>query len=127
MKAAVIQLSAGTDKKKNIEKAVWRVKEAIKRRARFILLPEVFIYRGKISGQGHLNTLAEDIPGESIQPLMELAGKHKVFILAGSLYERIKGTKKVYNTSVFINDRGKIGASTARFIFLRLILEREEF
>ncbi len=41
---------------------------------------------------------------------MEEAKKHKVVILAGSICERIAGNKKVFNTSVLIDARGKIAA-----------------
>jgi predicted amidohydrolase len=41
---------------------------------------------------------------------MALAKKHKVAILAGSICERIPGEKKVYNTSVLINEFGEVAA-----------------
>ncbi|MBU4334897.1 MAG: carbon-nitrogen hydrolase family protein, partial [Candidatus Omnitrophica bacterium] len=38
------------------------------------------------------------------------AKKNKVSILAGSLYEKIQSSKKVYNTSVLIGSDGKVSA-----------------
>ncbi|VAW18840.1 hypothetical protein MNBD_BACTEROID05-1213 [hydrothermal vent metagenome] len=105
MKTAVIQVNAGRDKKKNIEKAVVFIKKAIQAKARFIVLPEVF--NGRFSLREAFQN-AEDIPGESLCPLMGLAKENKVFILAGSIYEKATGSKKCFNTSVLIDSKGKI-------------------
>ncbi len=105
MKTAVIQLNATKDKSKNIEKAIDLVRQAITQRAEFILLPEVFNFRGKL-----VSGVSENIPGETIRPLMVLAKENNVFILAGSIYEKIKEDTKFYNTSVLINNQGNIAA-----------------
>ncbi len=109
MKTAVIQLSAGSNKKENIAKAISLVKQAIGEKAEFIALPEVFPFRGRVKES--LSSLVEDVPGESIGPLQELAKKHQVFILAGSIYEKGLGKGKAYNTSILINARGEIAAA----------------
>ena len=108
MKAAVIQLNAQQDKAKNVAHAVERVRQAIAAKAKLILLPEVFNYRGPLGEV--LNAIAEGIPGESTTPFLELAKKHKVYILAGSVYEKSKNRNKVYNTSVLIDEKGQIAA-----------------
>lgn len=105
MKVAVIQLNSTADKNDNIRRASFFVKEAIKRQAQFILLPEIFNFRG-VCSKKHL--IAEEIPGESSTPFIQIAKQHKVFILLGSVYERIKNSLKVYNTSVLIGPSGKI-------------------
>jgi len=109
MKIAAIQLNAGEDKAKNIAKAVHFVKAAIKKDAKAIFLPEVFNYRGPLNKK-ILSEVSEKIPGESFRLLMKLAKRHRVFILAGSIYEKIPGKSKCYNTSVLINDYGRISA-----------------
>ena len=91
MSAAVIQMNSAANKEQNIDEAVRLVKEAIKHSAEFILLPETFNYRGDPPNPSQLG---EGIPGESLYPLIELAHDHKVWILAGSIYEKIKGNKK---------------------------------
>ncbi len=108
MRVAVIQLNAKNDKTKNLEKAVNSVEKAIRNKAKFILLPEVFNYRGKPCEKTGFLKVAESIPGPSIKPFLEIAKKNKVSILAGSIYERTKGSKKAYNSSVLIDDKGKI-------------------
>jgi len=107
LKTAVIQIAAGPDKAKNLSKTLRLTQQAIRRGTRFIALPETFNFRGH---DHSLQKNAEPIPGPSTRAFMELAGKKKVWILIGSLAEKVKGKKKVYNTSVLINDRGRIQA-----------------
>jgi len=109
VKAAVIQFHSSENKKYNIQKAVRFVCEALQNKAQFVVLPEVFHYRGAKSWE-EMRGVAEKIPGESTLPFMDLARRHKAFILCGSIYEKIPATPKVYNTSVLINPRGKAAA-----------------
>ena len=111
MKVAVIQMGAGPDKAHNVAKAVYLVEQAVRGHAEFVLLPEMFNYRGTMSAQSVLNTYKEKIPGESIQPFMDLAKKHKISILAGSICEEIPHSDKVYNASVLIDEQGMISAT----------------
>jgi predicted amidohydrolase len=110
MRAAVIQLRAGDSKERNISKALSLVKCAVARKAKFILLPEAFHFRGKINPRRGYADIAEEIPGPSLKPFMQFAKDSKVNILAGSVCERIPGSQKVYNTSVLVNERGRIVA-----------------
>ena len=103
MKVALIQLNAGLDKKKNIERACTLVENAAGNGAEFILLPELFNCRGPLSGMDLYDKIAEDIPGESLMPLMGIDEKSGVNILAGSIYERAEEGNKVFNTSVVID------------------------
>src|SRR3989344_1575898 len=107
MKVALVQLGAAADKKKNLQKAKNLCLRAIRNKAEFILLPELFYYRGALK---NFVSLAEPISGESLSLFTALAKKYKVYILAGSVYEKIPGSKKVFNTSVLINPQGKITA-----------------
>lgn len=132
MKIAVIQLNAGENKEQNIAKAARMVLRAVKNNAQAVFLPEVFNYRGPLKKQD-LAAVAENIPGPSLRPLMELAKEHRVFILAGSLYEKVTGSAKCYNTSVLINDYGRVSAKYRKthlfeaVINDRIIKERQFF
>jgi len=108
MKTAVIQLNAKADKQHNIKNALSLIRRAIRRQAKFILLPEAYNYRGKIDPRRGYKDISEDIPGPSTGPLIEEAKKQKVVILAGSICERILRSDKVFNTSILIDARGKI-------------------
>ena len=107
MRVAVIQMHSGEDKKENLRSAVRLLHKAISRKAQFILLPEIFNFRGRPSSASRN---AETIPGETIKVIADIASRKKVYILAGSIYERAGAGNKFYNSSVLIDDRGAIQA-----------------
>ena len=51
--------------------------------------------------------IAENIPGESILPLMKIAEDNDLNIIAGSIYEQ-SNEGNIFNTSVVIDNFGKI-------------------
>ena len=126
MKIALIQLNAQTNKSKNISEAVGLVREAIKKNAKLIVLPEVFNFRGRLKTRAHLQSVGELIPGESIKPLMDLARKYKVYILAGSVYEKVKKSSKLFNTSVLIDPRGRIKTKYRKIHLFDALLGRKK-
>ena len=126
MKVALIQLNAGQDKNQNIQNACDLVKRATSKGASFILLPEVFNYRGPLSGKSMYEKIAEEIPGKSLMPLMEIAKKNGVHILAGSIYERKLGGKKIYNTSVMIDDSGNIIGKYRKINLFKAVIDGQK-
>ena len=110
MKTAVIQFNATDNKKKNVQRALGMVQRAAARGAEFILLPEAFHFRGKADPRKGFQKIAERIPGVSTVPFMDMAKRHKITILAGSVCEKISGKIKTYNTSVLIDPLGRIVA-----------------
>ena len=126
MNVALIQLNAGINKQQNIQNTCANVEKAIDKGAEFILLPEIFNYRGPLTGIDLFNEIAEEIPGESLIPLMELAKNAGVNILAGSIYERPEKGNKVYNTSVIINDSGDIICKYRKINLFRAIIDGKE-
>jgi len=108
LKIALIQLNTGNNINKNIINACSMVKESIEKGADFILLPELFNFRDSVSVEYLYNNIAESVPGKSLLPLMDMAKEFNVNILAGSIYERCNTSKKIYNTSVVINNKGRI-------------------
>ena len=110
MNVALIQLNAQDNKPLNIQKAIRFVEKAVSRRAEFILLPEMFNFRGSLSRPEDRARVAEFIPGESTLPFIQIAKKKRVSILTGSVREKISGSDKMYNTSVLIGPDGKIKA-----------------
>lgn len=107
LKVAAVQLASDENKERNISHVVKLVKEAIASKAEFIVLPETYNYRGNSK---KLNSVSEEIPGKSVLPLIELAKQHNVWILAGSIYEKVLNSVKPYNTSVLIDNFGNITA-----------------
>jgi predicted amidohydrolase len=108
IRAAAIQLNAGADKRKNIEKATQLIEQAAQRGARLIVLPEVFNWRGKRS---EIKRNGEPIPGPTSIKMAELAASRKLFLVCGSIIETHPHNQKPFNTSFLINPRGKISAS----------------
>jgi deaminated glutathione amidase len=110
MKIALVQLNSGPDKRDNLRRAFSLVQKAIGRKAQWVLLPEVFNYRGDLTHPENFKAAAESLDGESISMLRGMARKAGVFILAGSLVEQAPSKTKAYNTSVLIDRRGKVTA-----------------
>ena len=73
MKVALIQTKSGTNKEKNVEKAFLLTEIAFKQKAKFVLLPEVFSYRGEIRSKKSFDSVVEKIPGVTTKLFMQLA------------------------------------------------------
>jgi predicted amidohydrolase len=109
LKVALLQLNASQDKAANLAQATAMSQEAIAKGAQFILLPEVFNFRGDSRNRELFASATEKIPGPSTSALSALAKKHHVSFLLGSILEKSADTR-AYNTSVFIDAQGKITA-----------------
>lgn len=107
MKVALLQYNATSDKQANLALAEEMSAEAVAKGAAFILLPEVFNFRGNASDKDFYSSAAEKIPGPSTEKFQGLAKKHNVSILLGSLIEK-SAKPFAYNTSVLIGPSGKI-------------------
>src|SRR3989338_7885556 len=109
MKIALIQFNAGADKADNIARAFVFVRRAVENGAQFVLLPEIYNFRGDVRDQTLVASISEKVPGASVEPFMKLARAQGVSILVGSVFEKAPGGK-AYNTSVLIYDRGRVAA-----------------
>ncbi len=97
---AAIQVNACENRADNLTRALKLCQEAIETGAKFLALPELFNYRG-VRYEG------ESIPGPSLLPLLELAKRHNVWILAGSICETSPtNPTKFYNSSAVISPAG---------------------
>lgn len=101
--AAAIQLNASNNKKENVDKAESLVHEAARLGARLVVLPEVFSWRGL---PAHEWEAAEPIPGPTTNRLAALARSLRIYILAGSILEKV-APPLPYNTSVLLNPSGE--------------------
>jgi len=109
MKIALLQYCATVNKEANLAQAFKMSQEAIGNKAKFILLPEVFNYRGDGKNKELFSKATEKIPGPSTHPFIRLAQKNKVSFLLGSILEKASSSK-AYNTSIYIDPAGKITA-----------------
>ena len=107
MKIALAQMNSISDKAANIKAAAAFIEQAAKvEGADWVCLPEHFDWSGG-SFEDKLKA-AEDVPGGPAYSMaQELAAKHKIWVHAGSLIERIPGERRVYNTTVVFDRSGK--------------------
>jgi predicted amidohydrolase len=107
--AAAVQMSSGSDKARNLECAERLIREAAASGARLVVLPEVFNWRGRKAAQPEA---AEELGGTTLRAMARIAGELELFLVAGSITERIDNDIKAYNTSVLL---GPDGATLGRY------------
>jgi predicted amidohydrolase len=105
---AAAQMTSTADRARNLDTAVRLVNEAADLGAKLIGLPENFAFMGP--EEQRLAT-AETLDGPTLGALRELARQRGVFILAGSIAEKVTEPRKTANTSALIADDGSIVAA----------------
>ena len=91
----------------NIENSIKKIKEASKKNAKIICLPELFLSPYFCQTENHSKfKLAEKIPGPITNTYCKLAKELSVILMI-SLFEK-KLTGFYHNTSIVINEKGKI-------------------
>ncbi len=103
-----VQMTSTAERDRNLEVALRLVGEAADRGARLVGLPENFAYMGPEAGR---YAGAEPIDGPTIGALRELARRRGIFVVAGSIAERIDDPRRTANTSVLIADDGAVVAT----------------
>jgi predicted amidohydrolase len=101
MIAAAIQMESREDIAKNWETAKRLAREAAGRGAKIVAFPEVFLYVGPDK------TAVSELDGEWLPKFSALALELEIYLLAGSVGERIVNSEKIYNTSVLLDPAGK--------------------
>jgi N-carbamoylputrescine amidase len=103
----IVQMSCSPDPRRNLEKAVDKVRDAARAGARVICLQELFrsqyFCREEDAG---LFALAETIPGPSTGALAPIAKELGVVIVASLFEKRAPGL--YHNTAVVLDDAGEI-------------------
>jgi deaminated glutathione amidase len=107
MKVSLIQMNSVSDKAANIAAAEALIERAVREeRPDWVLLPEFFDWAGG-SKADKLRT-AETFPGGPAYTMARVqAVKHRIFVHAGSIMERIDGEERIHNTSVVFNREGE--------------------
>src|SRR5512138_2758735 len=98
-----VQMTSTADRGRNLDTALRLVNEAADLGAKLIGLPENFAFMGpeeaRLAG-------AETLEGPTLSALREVARRRGVFVLAGSIAEKVDVPKKTANTSALIADDG---------------------
>jgi len=109
-KLGLVQMRCVSDPAANLEHALTMVREAARRGAEIVCLPELFRSQYFCQTEDHANfDLAEPIPGPSSNALQEAARAAGVVII-GSLFER-RAPGLYHNTAVIIDADGRLCGS----------------
>ena len=104
---ALIQMKMSSEQTNNMDTAIRKIKNAVRKKAKVICLPELFLSNYFCQQEKHSNfNLAEKIPGETTSILSELAKGLKVIIIAPIFEKKTSGI--YHNSCVVINEKGKI-------------------
>ena len=106
-KIAIVQTKVSNNEKLNIKNSINKIKLAAKKKAKIICLPELFLSPYFCQTENHSKfKLAEKIPGKKTILYCELAKKLSVILII-PLFEK-KTSGFYHNTSIIINEKGKI-------------------
>ena len=107
MKVSIIQMNSISDKAANIAAAEALIERAVREeRPDWVLLPEFFDWAGGSKADKLMN--AESFPGGRAYTMAHRqAVKHRIFVHAGSIMEKIEGEDRIHNTSVVFNREGE--------------------
>src|SRR6202040_2652936 len=87
-RVALVQMKCGSDPDKNLARGVGFIRDAAKKGAEIVCLPELFRSQYFCQTEDHANfALAEEVPGRSTSSLGEIARELGVVIVA-SLFEK---------------------------------------
>jgi N-carbamoylputrescine amidase len=104
---ALVQMTAGVSKAKNVEKAVARIGEAAAAGANVVCLQELFAGQYPCQSEDHSRfDQAEPIPGPTSDLLAEAARRQGV-VVVGSLFER-RAAGLYHNTAVVFDADGSL-------------------
>lgn len=106
VKVAIIQMGMSDSIETNLEKATRKIDEAAKIGAKIIALPELFTTPYFPQDEKTEKDFPEEIPGKTTELLSKSAKENQIILVAGSIYE--KAGNKQYNTSVVVDESGKI-------------------
>jgi len=107
MKVSIIQMNSISDKAANVAAAEALIERAVREeRPDWVLLPEHFDWAGGVKADKLMN--AESFPGgPAYRMAQRQAVKHRIFVHAGSIMEKIDGEDRIHNTSVVFNREGE--------------------
>jgi len=103
-----VQMTSGPDRERNLATALRLVGEAADLGARLVALPENFAFMGP--EEQRLAT-AERLDGPTLGALGELARKRGIWVVAGSIAEKVDAPRKTANTSALLSPDGAVAAS----------------
>jgi deaminated glutathione amidase len=107
VRASAVQLNSSEDKSRNIEIAERLVRRAAAEGAELVVLPEKF---NVIGSPEQLVAGAETLDGPTLRWAGALAAELGIWLVAGSIVERVESDDKLRNTSVLFDADGGVRA-----------------
>ncbi len=109
MRVALVQMTSSDRPDDNLARAETLIRQAAEKEPDLIALPENFLY---LRAEGDRPGFSEDAEtGEHVGLLRSLARELGVWLLAGSIPERIEGSDKIHNTCLLLGRRGDLHAA----------------
>lgn len=107
----LIQIKMSAAAAENLRHAEEMVARAVEQGAQIVCLPELFLgpYFCQKKDNKSAFSIAEPIPGPTIQALSNIAKKHKIVLVGGSLFEKSPEGKFFNTTPVFDTDGSLLG------------------
>jgi predicted amidohydrolase len=107
MRVAAVQLNSNEDKERNLAVAGSLLRDAAKDGSRLVVLPEKFNVLGTPE---HLRAGAEPLDGPTLRWAGDLARELGIWLVAGSIVERVADDDKLRNTSALVSPDGELAA-----------------
>jgi predicted amidohydrolase len=107
VRAAAVQLNSTDDRDRNLATAERLVRDAAADAAELIVLPEKFNVLG---APEQLRAGAEPLDGPTLRWARSLAEELGVWLVAGSICERVEDEDKLRNTSALVDPHGGLAA-----------------
>lgn len=103
-----VQMERTNDMHKNLEKAIYYIDMAARRGAQAVCLPEAWMSHSPevTRSQEEFESFLVEMGDEYMTKLSECAKKNKIYLVAGSVYERDNG--KIYNTCPIFEPNGNL-------------------
>lgn len=105
MKLGLVQMSMSSNIDLNLSKAQQMIAQCASEGAQIVCLPELFATQYFAQTRKKMNfELAQKIPGELTNFLLDTSKEHKVTLVGGSIFE--EDNEKFYNTCLVVNPSG---------------------
>jgi predicted amidohydrolase len=107
MRVAAVQLTSTPDRARNLDAAGRLIDGAADAGAQLVALPELFNGWGSAA---ELRAGAEPLDGPTMEWIRTRAAEHGIWLLAGSIVERVAGSDRCHNTSCLVGPDGALQA-----------------
>ena len=104
-RVAAVQMTSTDQVDRNLDRAEVLVRRAAGAGADLVALPENFAY---LRSEGSEIQFRTDLDGEVVGRFREIAREFGCHVLLGSVPERIRGSRRIHNTSVLADPEGEI-------------------